>query len=101
MFRIYDAAATVPFALFLSARQTMPNLYREAFMRAGALIAIAMIGTLLSVPVNAASWSDPTLTPTAGPPWVIGAPSNGCIGGAQDQIVSRAFPILGVFEVQR
>lgn len=52
-------------------------------MRAAALTAIAMIGMLLSSPVRAASWSDPTLTPTAGPPRVIGAPSNGCLAGAR------------------
>lgn len=52
-------------------------------MRASAPLVIALIGTLLSVPVNAASWSDPTLKPTAGLPRVIGAPSNGCLAGAQ------------------
>ena len=51
-------------------------------MRAAAAIATVMTGMLLSVPVNAASWSDPTIAPTAGPAQVIGRPWNGCLAGA-------------------
>ena len=52
-------------------------------MRAVAPLAIALIGMLLAVPVRAASWSDLTLAPTAGPARVIGAPWNGCLAGAK------------------
>ncbi|HEV2161291.1 MAG TPA: penicillin-insensitive murein endopeptidase [Stellaceae bacterium] len=51
-------------------------------MRAAASIATVTIGMLLSVPVNAASRSDPTLAPAPGPAQVIGAPWNGCLAGA-------------------
>ncbi|MBU6505906.1 MAG: penicillin-insensitive murein endopeptidase [Alphaproteobacteria bacterium] len=51
-------------------------------MHAAAAIATVMTGMLLSVPVNAASWSDPTIAPTAGPAQVIGRPWNGCLAGA-------------------
>ncbi|MGH7012625.1 MAG: penicillin-insensitive murein endopeptidase [Stellaceae bacterium] len=51
-------------------------------MRVAAMIAITMIGMLPSVPVVAASWSDPTLAPTPGPAQVIGLPWNGCLAGA-------------------
>ncbi|MGH6995329.1 MAG: hypothetical protein ACREES_06505, partial [Stellaceae bacterium] len=51
-------------------------------MRAAVSIATVTIGMLLSVPISAASWSDQTLAPTAGPPQVIGRPWNGCLAGA-------------------
>jgi len=51
-------------------------------IRAAAWSATALIGLLLSGPVRADSWSDPTLMPTRGPAQVIGAPWNGCLAGA-------------------
>ncbi len=41
-----------------------------------------LIGMLLSVPIRAEPWSDPTLKPTPGPTQVIGLPWDGCLAGA-------------------
>jgi len=51
-------------------------------LRAGAATAIAMIGMLLGAPVEAASWSNPSLQPTPGPARAIGAAWDGCLAGA-------------------
>lgn len=51
-------------------------------IRAATFSATVLIGVLLSVPVRADSWSDPTLMPSRGAARVIGRPWDGCIAGA-------------------
>jgi penicillin-insensitive murein DD-endopeptidase len=64
-------------------------------IRAVAWSATALIGLLLSSPVKADSWSDPTLLPTRGATQVIGAPWNGCLAGAASlQLRGSGYEIL-------